>query len=214
MICDPADYAQVFDAVRAGKRDDGLRQRLALKAFQHTASYDAAIAGYLAGVVQPYSSFPQRSLCRISGWLPFVTAKSAPGRALYIPVGQPAAYGQLGGKEMSYNNWLDMDAAGARAGVRCADGVHHQAHQPLRRGQRGQPGRGVSEWRWPPIRCRPLAALSPSTARPIWRWPAHGGVVRGSRDRAGIHRGSVGEVSPKGQPASYQGTARPKPNRR
>ncbi len=112
VICDPADYDQVLDAVRAGSLDDGLRQRLALKAFQHTASYDAAIAGYLAGVVEPYTSFPatltlpyQRVATLRYGENPHQAA------ALYSPAGQPAAYEQLGGKEMSYNNWLDMDAA-------------------------------------------------------------------------------------------------------
>ena len=112
VVCDPADYDQVLDAVRAGSVDDGLRQRLALKAFQHTASYDAAIAGYLAGVFEPHTSFPatltlpyQRVATLRYGENPHQAA------ALYSPAGQAAAYEQLGGKEMSYNNWLDMDAA-------------------------------------------------------------------------------------------------------
>ncbi len=112
VVCDPADYDSVLDAVRAGSVDDGLRQRLALKAFQHTASYDAAIAGYLAGVVEPYSSFPatltlpyERVATLRYGENPHQAA------ALYSPAGQASAYEQLGGKEMSYNNWLDMDAA-------------------------------------------------------------------------------------------------------
>lgn len=112
VICDPADYDHVLGAVRAGSLDDGLRQRLALKAFQHTASYDAAIASYLAGVVEPYSSFPatltlpyQRVTTLRYGENPHQAA------ALYSPAGQAPAYEQLGGKEMSYNNWLDMDAA-------------------------------------------------------------------------------------------------------
>jgi phosphoribosylaminoimidazolecarboxamide formyltransferase/IMP cyclohydrolase len=112
VVCDPADYDQVLDALRAGSVDDGLRQRLALKAFQHTASYDAAIAGYLAGVVEPDASFPAMFI------LPYERVATLrygenphQAAALYSPAGQPAAYEQLGGKEMSYNNWLDMDAA-------------------------------------------------------------------------------------------------------
>ncbi|KAJ2782318.1 bifunctional phosphoribosylaminoimidazolecarboxamide formyltransferase/IMP cyclohydrolase [Coemansia javaensis] len=48
ILCDPADYAQVLDEVRAGggRVAEATRQRLALKAFEHTASYDAAIADY------------------------------------------------------------------------------------------------------------------------------------------------------------------------
>ena len=48
VICDPTDYAAVLDELRAhGETTAATRERLALKAFQHTAAYDAAISGYL-----------------------------------------------------------------------------------------------------------------------------------------------------------------------
>jgi phosphoribosylaminoimidazolecarboxamide formyltransferase/IMP cyclohydrolase len=112
VVCDPADYEAVLAAVQAGGVDDALRGRLALKAFQHTAAYDAAIASYLAGALEPDSPFPatlttaySRAAILRYGENPHQAA------ALYLPAGQPVPFEQLGGKEMSYNNWLDMDAA-------------------------------------------------------------------------------------------------------
>ncbi len=47
MICDPADYPAVIDSLRAsGKLSAEQRMSLALKAFTHTADYDAAISGF------------------------------------------------------------------------------------------------------------------------------------------------------------------------
>lgn len=112
VVCDPADYDALLAALQAGALDDALRRRLALKAFQHTASYDAAIAAWLAGVVEPDNPFPATLTTAYSradtlryGENPHQAA------ALYLPAGQAPAFQQLGGKEMSYNNWLDMDAA-------------------------------------------------------------------------------------------------------
>ncbi len=48
VVCDPADYSVVLDEIRAhGETTAATRERLALKAFQHTAAYDATISGYL-----------------------------------------------------------------------------------------------------------------------------------------------------------------------
>ena len=112
VVCDPADYDAVLAAVQAGGVEDALRGRLALKAFQHTAGYDAAISTWLAGVLEPDNPFPatlttaySRAASLRYGENPHQAA------ALYLPAGQPAPFEQLGGKEMSYNNWLDMDAA-------------------------------------------------------------------------------------------------------
>jgi len=112
VLCDPADYAAALAAVQAGAVDDTLRRSLALKAFQHTASYDATIASYLAGVAEPDNPFPATLITAYTradtlryGENPHQAA------ALYLPAGQPLPFEQLGGKEMSYNNWLDMDAA-------------------------------------------------------------------------------------------------------
>lgn len=112
VVCDPTDYEPVLEALRQGTVDLDLRRRLALKAFHHTAAYDAAIASYLAHRVEPEAGFPsvvhltlERAQLLRYGENPHQHA------ALYRTAGQPPAFEQLGGKEMSYNNWLDLDAA-------------------------------------------------------------------------------------------------------
>ena len=50
VVVDPADYAQVLNALTCGQVDAALRTRLAAKAFQHVADYDTHIAGYFKEV--------------------------------------------------------------------------------------------------------------------------------------------------------------------
>jgi phosphoribosylaminoimidazolecarboxamide formyltransferase/IMP cyclohydrolase len=112
-LVDPADYPEVLAGLREGGVAAGLRRRLAAKTFAHTASYDAAIAAYLAGGSQDEAQPLQ---------LPETLTLAWP-RAQSLRYGenphQPAAlYGsfhshfqQLHGKELSYNNILDTAAA-------------------------------------------------------------------------------------------------------
>ncbi len=112
VVCDPADYDAVLAAVQAGALDETLLRRLALKAFQHTATYDAAIAAWLAGQFEPDNPFPATlSLSYTRADTLRYGENPHQAAALYLPAGQPLPFEQLGGKEMSYNNWLDMDAA-------------------------------------------------------------------------------------------------------
>lgn len=115
VLTDPADYAAVLAEVAAGGTTLDTRKRLAAKAFAATAAYDAAIAGWFAFADQG-ETFPERqsvSLRRAStlryGENPHQAA------ALYVP-DFPGARGiaqaeQVGGKELSYNNLNDADAA-------------------------------------------------------------------------------------------------------
>ncbi|MFP4602410.1 MAG: bifunctional phosphoribosylaminoimidazolecarboxamide formyltransferase/IMP cyclohydrolase, partial [Halochromatium sp.] len=54
VVCDPADYQRVLDAMAAngGAVDDRTRFDLAVRAFEHTAHYDGAIANYLGAIVE------------------------------------------------------------------------------------------------------------------------------------------------------------------
>lgn len=123
VVCDSGDYPRALAALASGVTDLGLRQELALKAFQHTAAYDATIGTYLAGRAGS-PSFVQEPAAGLPDTLTLAFARAQPLRygenphqaaALYRPTSQPPAFEQLGGKEMSYNNWLDMDAAWALA---------------------------------------------------------------------------------------------------
>jgi phosphoribosylaminoimidazolecarboxamide formyltransferase/IMP cyclohydrolase len=109
VLSDPTQYDAFITALPHGGLDHAARRRCATRAFERTAEYDSAIARYLE-----------------SGLL----ANELPGSlALTIPIEQPLRYGenpqdraafylareaelpeQLGGKALSYNNLLDLDA--------------------------------------------------------------------------------------------------------
>lgn len=115
VVVDPGDYRQVLASVAAGGFELAERERLAAKAFAHTATYDIAVASWLGNVVAPDDSgFPdwlgaswQRAQVLRYGENPHQPA------ALYrAPAGGGLAGAQqLQGKEMSYNNFVDSDAA-------------------------------------------------------------------------------------------------------
>jgi phosphoribosylaminoimidazolecarboxamide formyltransferase/IMP cyclohydrolase len=110
VVTDPADYARIEGALAAGGIDAALRLELARKAFAHTATYDAAIANWLAEETPPdplLVAAPRSQSLRY-GENPHQTA------ALYrLDQGRPgvASGRQLQGKELSYNNLQDADAA-------------------------------------------------------------------------------------------------------
>ncbi|MFH9062051.1 bifunctional phosphoribosylaminoimidazolecarboxamide formyltransferase/IMP cyclohydrolase [Streptomyces coeruleorubidus] len=115
VVTSPARYADVLSAVQNGGFDLATRKRLAAEAFQHTAAYDVAVASWFASSYAPVdeSQFPdflgatwQREHTLRYGENPHQPA------ALYVSgSGGLAEAEQLHGKEMSYNNYTDTDAA-------------------------------------------------------------------------------------------------------
>ncbi|TAG33645.1 MAG: bifunctional phosphoribosylaminoimidazolecarboxamide formyltransferase/IMP cyclohydrolase PurH [Verrucomicrobia bacterium] len=115
VVCDPADYASVLSALAAPAQLPGLRRKLALKVFQRTASYDAAIARYLE------SQTDEPDLEALSGYPKQFSLSLPKAQSLRYgenPHQKAALYGsfhehftQLQGKELSYNNILDTTAA-------------------------------------------------------------------------------------------------------
>lgn len=119
VVVSPDRYADVLSAVAAGGFTLDQRRRLAVEAFAHVADYDVQIASWLGGVVQPddeANGFPawaggtwHRKAVLRYGENPHQAAAlytSADERA-----GGLAQAKQLHGKEMSYNNYVDADAA-------------------------------------------------------------------------------------------------------
>lgn len=111
VVVDPSGYPEVVDALAAGGFDLSARRRLATVAFAHTARYDIAVANYL-GSGEDFPSFRGLALSRLAvlryGENPHQAA------ALYLDPDRPpglAAAEQLQGKAMSYNNYVDADAA-------------------------------------------------------------------------------------------------------
>ncbi|MFF4964829.1 bifunctional phosphoribosylaminoimidazolecarboxamide formyltransferase/IMP cyclohydrolase [Streptomyces sp. NPDC001037] len=116
VVTSPQRYADVLAAAAAGGFDLATRKRLAAEAFQHTAAYDVAVASWFASSYAPVdeSSFPdflgatwERAHTLRYGENPHQPA------ALYVEAGGEglAQAEQLHGKEMSYNNYTDTDAA-------------------------------------------------------------------------------------------------------
>ncbi len=112
VVVDPLDYAEVADHIKAnGNTTLGLRRKLAAKVFARTSAYDGAIAAHFSSEFGVQSSELPRSLS-ISAPL------AQPLRYGENPHQKAALYGkfheffrQLHGKELSYNNILDLTAA-------------------------------------------------------------------------------------------------------
>lgn len=114
IVVNPADYPDVIAAVQAGGTGLELRKRLALAAFSHTAMYDAAVAQWLAEEISG-SNTPER-ITRSYQLLSQLRygENSHQSAAIYLDSATKPGVAnalQLGGKEMSYNNYVDVDAA-------------------------------------------------------------------------------------------------------
>ncbi|NPA06427.1 MAG: bifunctional phosphoribosylaminoimidazolecarboxamide formyltransferase/IMP cyclohydrolase [Chloroflexi bacterium] len=111
VLTQPEDYEPVLRALREGRVDMTLRRQLAVKAFAHTAAYDTAIANYLAQRDED-EAWPERVLIDLTRVQVLRYGENPHQRAaLYRPREATGAFRQLHGKAMSYNNWLDLDAA-------------------------------------------------------------------------------------------------------
>jgi len=119
VVTDPGDYAAVMDemAARGGATTLALRERLARAAFAHTAAYDAAIAGWMNR--EAGETFPAVLTLAARHRQALRYGENPHQRAAFytaIEPGAPARPGiatatQLQGKELSYNNLNDTDAA-------------------------------------------------------------------------------------------------------
>jgi phosphoribosylaminoimidazolecarboxamide formyltransferase/IMP cyclohydrolase len=127
IVTDPADYTAIVDELKsgAGMLSHRTRFELARKAFTHTARYDSAIANWLTavnadklddGAAPERTEYPaklQLAFDKVQdlryGENPHQTA--AFYRDLSAPAGGIGSYHQLQGKELSYNNIADSDAA-------------------------------------------------------------------------------------------------------
>ncbi|KNH10024.1 IMP cyclohydrolase / Phosphoribosylaminoimidazolecarboxamide formyltransferase [Candidatus Burkholderia brachyanthoides] len=123
VIVDPADYATVLDEMRANGNSVGYKTnfRLATKVYAHTAQYDGAITNYLTSRTEElqhasrntYPSTLNLAFDKVQdlryGENPHQSA--AFYRDLKASAGALANYEQLQGKDLSYNNIADSDAA-------------------------------------------------------------------------------------------------------
>jgi phosphoribosylaminoimidazolecarboxamide formyltransferase / IMP cyclohydrolase len=112
VVVDPSDYGRVLAALQNGGDANEMRRDLAEKVYAHTAAYDAAISGWFAS--QRGDHFPEKLT------LAFERAQSLrygenPGQSAAFYVERAGAglgaLKQHGGKELSFNNLLDLEGA-------------------------------------------------------------------------------------------------------
>lgn len=114
VVVEPGDYAGVKAAIASGGFTLAQRKALAARAFRHTAAYDIGVATWMTELVQEEAELPT--------WFAVEASRKASlrygenphqGAAVYVTEKGKGLAGawQLQGKEMSYNNYVDADAA-------------------------------------------------------------------------------------------------------
>ena len=153
VVCDPADYPAVAAelAAHGGALTDETRTKLAAKVFRRTAAYDAAIARWISG--QTGEPFPER-LSLSFGLASSLRYGENPHQkaSLYADAAaHPAAlsrYAFVQGKELSYNNFLDADAALYTSRVVGPDALTIVKHRIPSGAATGAPMAGAFEAAW------------------------------------------------------------------
>ena len=216
-LVDPADYARVLQEIRQeGAVSEATRFGLAAKVFAHTAAYDGAIANYLTSLDEhrrrlDYAEILSLQFCKVDdlryGENPHQSA--AFYRDAHPVAGSLAQYRQLQGKELSYNNIADADAAWecvksftepacviVKHANPCGVATGVDSEECLRVGVALRSGLGLR--RHPRLQPR---------ARPRHCRGARQAVRRG--DHRAAHRGRCAEGARReGEPAPARGTAR------
>ena len=170
VVVKPESYDAVLQELSEsdGRLSLATRESLAVEAFNYTARYDTAIARWF---VEKHDDFPPVMMNAFEKVTDLAYGENPHQRAAYYQqVGARmhvlSMVRQLGGKELSFNNVLDLNAGpAARRRVRAPRLRDHQAQQPVRlcgrRRRRWRPTSAPSR----AIRCRRSAASSASTAR-------------------------------------------------
>lgn len=114
VVVDPADYTEILTAVEKGVLDANKRRELAAKVFRHTAHYDALIAGYFNE--QTDNSYPDTYSVTYEKVQSLRYGENPHQQAAFYKNAQASSYSlasakQLHGKELSYNNIQDANAA-------------------------------------------------------------------------------------------------------
>jgi phosphoribosylaminoimidazolecarboxamide formyltransferase/IMP cyclohydrolase len=116
-VVDPADYTRVLDEIRTrGSVSTETRFALAKKVFAHTAAYDGAIANYLTSVNGKRAEYPAVLTLQFRKLQDLRYGENPHQSAAFYRDARPvpgtlAGYRQVQGKELSYNNLADADAA-------------------------------------------------------------------------------------------------------
>ncbi|MEB3354403.1 MAG: bifunctional phosphoribosylaminoimidazolecarboxamide formyltransferase/IMP cyclohydrolase [Cyanobacteriota bacterium] len=111
VLTSPGQYTGFLAALREGRVDQALRRQLALAAFKHTASYDAAISQWLGEQLASSQGTPFALQLPPRQSLRYGENPHQPATWYSQPEAGWGGATQLQGKELSYNNLIDLDAA-------------------------------------------------------------------------------------------------------
>ncbi|PTU32998.1 bifunctional phosphoribosylaminoimidazolecarboxamide formyltransferase/IMP cyclohydrolase [Stenotrophobium rhamnosiphilum] len=119
VVVEPSDYAVVLKELDAGGVTQATRETLALKTFAHTSRYDGAVAAYLSSATAAdgqREAFPGVFSVQLNKKQEMRYGENPHQRAAFYaernaPAGSISAAVQIQGKELSYNNIADADAA-------------------------------------------------------------------------------------------------------
>ncbi len=118
IVVDPADYSRIIEEVKNGGIARATRFDLAVKAFEHTSNYDGAIANYLGTINADgsQSNFPRTINMQFDKVQEMRYGENPHQQAAFYKEANPvevsvASASQVQGKELSYNNVADTDAA-------------------------------------------------------------------------------------------------------
>ncbi len=113
VVCDPADYAQILDEIRAtGNTERQTRLQLSAKAYTHTAEYDSMIATYM----RAQAGLPEKLFLEFDIVQSLRYGENPHQQAVFYRSEEAVPFSlaharQLNGKELSYNNIQDANAA-------------------------------------------------------------------------------------------------------
>ncbi|KAL4583783.1 hypothetical protein LXL04_008367 [Taraxacum kok-saghyz] len=119
VVVDTQDYPLVLEFLKGNKDDQQFRKKLAWKAFQHVASYDTAVSEWLWNQISPEDKFPPAFTLSHSLKSSLRYGENPHQKAAFYTDSSLSEFNGGGiataiqhhGKEMSYNNYLDADAA-------------------------------------------------------------------------------------------------------
>ncbi|HEX7421069.1 MAG TPA: bifunctional phosphoribosylaminoimidazolecarboxamide formyltransferase/IMP cyclohydrolase [Thermoanaerobaculia bacterium] len=107
-LCDPSLYGDFVRELERGEISDAFRMRCAIAVFDKTSKYDAQIAAYMAGNRQPATG---NLVLQLTKEQDLRYGENPQQRAAFYVAPGAKPFEQLQGKELSYNNLLDLDAA-------------------------------------------------------------------------------------------------------
>jgi phosphoribosylaminoimidazolecarboxamide formyltransferase/IMP cyclohydrolase len=121
-LCDPSLYVDFIRELEGGDISDEFRMRCAIAVFEKTSAYDSMIAAYLRRQTRDNDSTPARLSMAFQKFQDLRYGENPQQKAAFYVESGTRPFEQIHGKELSYNNLLDLDSA-----IRLANAFHEPA---------------------------------------------------------------------------------------